>query len=543
MAGTVTTDLAFFTGATGGSSAADAITDWTGTGLVLDTVAFVQGTGSIYTYLAPSTTSRLADFACTSTSIENKVIYFWFALGKVGFLDTKAAGGLRLRVEDASANYGEWYVAGSDTLPHNGFICHAVHTSITFDAQSATAPDKAAITKICVRAYGSFPGKAYTWVDAVRAGTYLQIKAGTEASPATLGDLYTAEQTVANQWGVLSKIGGIYFVQGQLFIGSTTAAEDTYFKDTSQVVVFKNALIPSGFYEIKVQGNSTATTQKVFFGNKSGTAGIQGVSFRCESGSQTPKFKFTATDTYVTDLGVYGSGFVAADTISLPAYSTTREVLNTSFESCAEVLPNTCIVTNCNFISSSARAIRISSASHNVTSSNFISCQTAVHHDVGGATGSHLKYDYNALKFTGGTYHIENSAVTPNYYIDIDRLNGSNPDPEKIYNSNGGSTTLLEIGVPLEINGVKTGTEPSNYVRCRIEKQSDNSTIMNQEAQTSYGTEGFYKATMSYSYTADVPVRVRARYKSYLPFESTGTITSGGLTVTAVWQADPNYTP
>jgi len=28
-----------------------------------------------------------------------------------------------------------------------------------------------------------------------------------------------------------------------------------------------------------------------------------------------------------------------------------------------------------------------------------------------------------------------------------------------------------------------------------------------------------------------------------LPFESTGTITSGGLTVTAVWQADPNYTP
>jgi len=97
--------------------------------------------------------------------------------------------------------------------------------------------------------------------------------------------------------------------------------------------------------------------------------------------------------------------------------------------------------------------------------------------------------------------------------------------------------------VPLEINGVKTGTEPSNYVRCRIEKQSDNSTIMNQEAQTSYGTEGFYKATMSYSYTADVPVRVRARYKGYLPFESTGTITSGGLTVTAVWQADPNYTP
>ena len=58
-----------------------------------------------------------------------------------------------------------------------------------------------------------------------------------------------------------------------------------------------------------------------------------------------------------------------------------------------------------------------------------------------------------------------------------------------------------------------------------------------------YGSEGFYKATESFNYTADQPVIIRARYQGYIPFETTGTITNNGLTVTAVWLVDPNYTP
>ena len=63
---------------------------------------------------------------------------------------------------------------------------------------------------------------------------------------------------------------------------------------------------------------------------------------------------------------------------------------------------------------------------------------------------------------------------------------------------------------------------------------------MNEEAQTAVG-DGTYKATENYSYTSDQPVIVRARYRGFLPFEATGTITSSGLTVSAVWQTDPNY--
>jgi len=94
MGGTVSTDLSFFNGATGGSSAADFLTDWTGSGLAVDTVQFVQGTGSIYSYSAAASTTRYWNFACTSTNVSGKAIYFWFALGKVGWLNTKANGGL-----------------------------------------------------------------------------------------------------------------------------------------------------------------------------------------------------------------------------------------------------------------------------------------------------------------------------------------------------------------------------------------------------------------------------------------------------------------
>lgn len=114
------------------------------------------------------------------------------------------------------------------------------------------------------------------------------------------------------------------------------------------------------------------------------------------------------------------------------------------------------------------------------------------------------------------------------------------------YTDNSGTLWAPATTVTLEINGVKTGVEPTYYVRVRIEAAAGGSLpvgteIMNTQATTSYGGSGYYKATTSYSYTADQPVTVRARYKGYLPYEASATIGSGGLTVTAIWLPDPNY--
>lgn len=102
------------------------------------------------------------------------------------------------------------------------------------------------------------------------------------------------------------------------------------------------------------------------------------------------------------------------------------------------------------------------------------------------------------------------------------------------------------VSVPLEINGVYTGDEPTNYVRVRIEASTggdlgEGTEILNTTATTAVG-DGTYKATLAFTYTNPQPVIIKARYIGYLPFKTTGTISAAGLTVTAVWQSDPNFT-
>lgn len=50
-----------------------------------------------------------------------------------------------------------------------------------------------------------------------------------------------------------------------------------------------------------------------------------------------------------------------------------------------------------------------------------------------------------------------------------------------------------------------------------------------------------YQASTTFTYSTDIDVTIRAREMGYLPFETTGAIKSSGLSVTAVWQVDPNW--
>jgi hypothetical protein len=518
MGGTVTTDLQFFVGQTGGSSSADSLTDWTGTGLAIDTVQYVQGTGSISSYSAAATTTRYWNFACTPTNVSGKAIYFWFALGKVAWLNTKANGGLTLKLTDANGNWALWNVAGSDTLPHNGFICHVVHTSVTPDSMSTTPPDFTKITSIEIRANGSFPGKAYLWVDAVRYGSYVQIAGGTESSPATFEDIYVAESDVNNRWGVLDKVNGIYFVQGKIYIGSKTSGVATYFKDSDKVLVFKQAIVPSDFYEIVIQGNTGATT-KVYFGNKVGGQGISGCVFRTAPGA-TP-FKFTATDSNITELGIYGCSFSGASAVALPEYSDTREVLSTSFESSGPVQVSTCTVKYCNFINATDAGAVISDTSFRVTDSNFIACPYGVRIT---ATGT---YVFDNLKFYGNTVDIDN---TSGGLVIVNCVNGSNPVTYT------GNTTIINT-VYVTIKVVDPDLNPIEGAQVWVYNLTDKTVIMNQATNAN----GVAQTTVNYTGDKSLVINIRKSTppgKRYLPTTVYGTLTSAGFSTTVTLYPD-----
>lgn len=84
------------------------------------------------------------------------------------------------------------------------------------------------------------------------------------------------------------------------------------------------------------------------------------------------------------------------------------------------------------------------------------------------------------------------------------------------------------------------------YVQCYIVAgtggpEAEGTVLMNEEANQSYGGDGFYKATEPYDYVSAQPVTVRARYQGWKSHESSGSIGVDGLTVTAVWLNDPNY--
>ena len=456
MAGTVSTDLAFFDGITGGASKSDGeqVTDWV-TAPTLDNEIFFQGSGSLSAKVSKATFTSV--FAIVSTiSLVGKQIFVWMSNSIPGGLNSAVGGGLRIRVEDGAANWAEWYVGGSDTY-FGGWECFTAHMDTTPTNKSATAPTYSALTKVgvvCMQSGSS--AKNNFWFDAMRFGTGLTIYGGTSGSPATWQDIITAEELVANKYGVVSRYEGVLLVQGKIMIGTTSAGVATYFLDkTSKVVVFRNKSVPIGFYEILLQGNSTATTQ-VYFGETVGGVGFSGGAIQS---SGTAIFKFTAINEYITDLGLYGLGFFKADTVALPTYSATRNVLSCRFEQCAQVLPSTCTVKYCNFINSTSRGIRFSTTSHNVTECTFINCPQGVHCNVAGT------FAFNKLMFYGSDgvtkYDTENSVAATNCdpYADQDTTrpigNGTITGVGQSFTGNDG--TLANVSFFLSKTGLPTG--------------------------------------------------------------------------------------
>lgn len=499
--------------------ACDAVDDWTGSP-TLDTEIFLQGTGALSAKVSKTTYTAMKPI--TAADLTGQKIYAWMNCATPALLDTKANGGMRIRIEDAAANWREWYVAGKDTYA-GGWENFAVAADSGWDAQSATPPDITAVTAVgvvCVTT--ASVAKINFWWDVLRYGTGLRVKAGTGADPATWEDIYSADNATANKYGILTKYEGVYQLQGKLYIGSTTAGEATYFKDTGKIIIFRDK--PFGvFYEVTIEGNATATT-KVYFGEKSGGRGISGCIFNAAGAS---KYKITATDANITDLGLYGCLFIDADTISLPAYAATKEVLSCNFEKCAKVLADTCTVQYCNFVSADDRAVEMSSTTHNISDSNFISCPYGVQIP---NTGT---YTFNALMFSGNTTDIDN---TSGGSVTVNCVNGSNPTTFT------GDTTIvntvyLTVWVEDEEGAALQGAA------VRIERLSDNQQLMNEE------TDVTGKAEETYNYVGDENIEVRIRKSSsgeparYFSYKTSGTITSGGYTLTAVLIKDEIAVP
>jgi hypothetical protein len=441
-------------------SLCESTTGWVATGgsNTLNPDVFVQGLNCIHNYQSGAAARGANyDMGAGGTNLSNQNIYCWFAFSNKANIPVKGATGLRVRLTDTSSNYSEWDIAGSDTLPHGGWIAYAIRTSVTPSRSSATPANLSLIRYVGWQCGGTVVGKTYIYFDAFRYGSGLSIRGGTSGAPATFESLYQADSDVNNAYGVIDKVFGIYYVQGQVNIGDTAIGDGTYFQDTGQVVVFKDTMIPNGFYDLKLQGNTTSGTE-VYFGSLSNGRGIAGCVFRCASSTQIPKYTVTATDTNITKYGFYGTTFLDSNSISLQAYSADKNFIDCSLQSCAEMVPNTGTVQYCNFISSVSgtagpAAIKMDSISHHITSCNFVNCLVGIE-----ITTAASGYVFNNLQFSSCTKDVKNTSGGAVY---ISPTNSSNVTTYE--NTAGSTTTIQAVQITLTLAGLVTNSEVRIY--------------------------------------------------------------------------------
>ncbi|GIU69077.1 MAG: hypothetical protein KatS3mg002_0313 [Candidatus Woesearchaeota archaeon] len=491
------------------------ITNWSANSIEVYNDFYIEGTSSLGAALR---TVGNNDFTRSNLNLNltNTHLRIWVNTNTSSGMNTKANGGLQVFIGDGT-NTGYWYLEGADTYA-GGWIQLVVDTQSTPNA--GTIPNWSAITTIGIRInlLSQQRNVDNTWVDGVRHGNKLIITGGTQSNPGTFEEIYQIDK--ANAYGIVSKKGGVYYIRGTLQFGN--GVTDTYFKDSGQIIVFEDIPVNANAYNINIVGGSGVVTD-FQLGEKSGTSGINGCFI---STAGTKQFAFNANDSNI-NFKLYGTTIKNASTISLPPDSVNNEILNCSFDKCGEILANTCKIQNSTISNALNRGIRIDSVSHNVSGVSIISCVHGIHFP---NTGT---YTLDNIKFLSNTYDIENSSTGS---LILNLINGSNAST---YENTGGGTTTINNSVPITIRGVKTGAEPVDYVRVRVEKISDGTAILSDYAnQTDELNSGYYKATTTYNYLGDVSVIIKARYKGYLPFVTTGTITSSGLDVTAVWIKD-----
>jgi hypothetical protein len=513
MAGSVSTDFSFFTGATATDSSCDTVTDWSaGT---VDTEIFLEGTGSIVAKV--SKTTAVFTFTLTANlDLTDKLVIAWMNCATPGILGTRAGGGLQIRLTDNVGNYGWWYVAGNDTYfgSWDAFVIHTAQRSGSYYVESATAPDLTNIASVGIACTTTASAaKDNFWFDAVRYGTYLEVNSGTSGSPATFDDIETAE--LANYYGGVVFQEGVFFPQCQLRIGASGG--NTYFEDSGKILVFRDRDFPNDFYDLRFQGG-TGTTE-IYFGDKVGTQGVAGVVFDAAG----PRYTVTGLDTDIDNLGLYGTTFYSSSEQYLPTvYSGALETRGTTFNECGEVFPSSGIMEYCTFISAPNYALHMIKDNH-IANTSFINCASGIHITESGS------YTFSNMAFVGGTYDIVNDA--PSGLVII---NSVNSNPTTYVNLQSATTSILN-SVFLTVNTEDEDGNDVNGAQVAIY------TVSGGQIQTELMNEATAggQAQTEYNYLGDQNIEVRVRRSStgttrYFPYKTSGTIDDGGYTLTAV---------
>jgi hypothetical protein len=375
----------------------------------------------------------------------------------------------------STTNTKEWWIGGSDTVVVDGWVCYVVEVGGTPDLQ-ATSPAVSSVDRVGVRATAVATSKILTHaIDICRYTTGgIIITGGTSGSPVAFTDVQVWDNANTRAIGVITQQSGIYFMAGKLKIGTTGQTAITYFKDTSQVVVFQGFPVNTSFYEFVLAGaGSFLTTFQL--GDLSGGVASGGVTIRGANrythfgGAFTgyvPAVWTLTADASNTLCNLYGSTFSEMRAALL---ASTSDVQFCTFKNSGTITPNGATIKFCNFFDlrttspiSASYQISVSTTTPDLRSNNFTNCPTAILWDRNADTSGKLdecSFTYGASLAAGTPGHaIELGSNTPSAISLIDVLfAGYGADLVEFHTTNdvsSGDDTVTKTG-----HGYTTGEQ------------------------------------------------------------------------------------
>ena len=325
---------------------ADDATNWTTTNLAaghgIDTDQQIEGSGCYAGTLKTAGTRAyiLYDWG-TNTDLSNTYVRIWCKFKELSKFWSTTLGGIRVRLEDGSGNYGEWFVGGQETS--EGWQYFVIDTSTDPDVALPTSPTLTQIHLVGISIFmTTAPAKSDNFfVDLMQYGTGLIITGTNTVAGNGWEEIFEADDT--NKYGILQRIPAGYALTGELIFGDASGTGSVDFTDNKNSKIFvKNASAGSyfGLPSIEIVGNGTGTTE-FQLGEVVGTGddrqGVLGGSIVCDQDVLTFDSETDTSD--IDACNLYGVTFEHCGIIKMSG-STTQEAIGCKFINCDEIQPN-----------------------------------------------------------------------------------------------------------------------------------------------------------------------------------------------------------
>lgn len=422
-----------------------------------DLDAFVQGSGCVANKMGATTgtTNTGGHFNHTTTfDLTGKHLYHWRQIVTAGNMLTKANRGVSIGLTNtsttsnttwSSTNFKQWYLDGSDTVKAaEGWKCYVLDPASTPDASAGTLTLSSVknIGFLCRQNSGVTTTVSNQFVDAVRAGTGLTATTSAGGDVITMADVYAADSTTANMWGIVTQSAGVYYGAGKINIGASGQANVCNFTDDSQVLIWRNFPVAAGFYEWNIVGNATYAT----------TVQLTGWVIRGQAGRQ---WKITCGAGGV--FKGYGCAFANLGSAALSAAS----VLDgCSIDASGTIEANGATITGCAFSDQAATQIKVDSPAElaTITNNTFNSDGTGHAIEIT-ATGSYDLEDLTFTDYAGSNGSTGNEAIFVNVAsgsVTLNVIGGNTPS----YRTAGATVTLVSGTVTVTLTVTDTAGAP-----------------------------------------------------------------------------------